>query len=165
MSVAVVKHLAWSGKWSASAVMVHDNSVKRRVLYHRKSSAPLCLHFAPVFWKSERAVVEQRAQVTDHHQSILAWLAWGREGLVGGCLKCLGLRHVVSDGGGLEGYEDETLMSYSAQHDDTHHTWSATDCHGNRPFPTLRGGKAETEKFWWIKEEAARNAYVYVWAH
>lgn len=99
MSVAVVKHLAWSGKWSASAVMVHDNSVKRRVLYRRKSSAPLCLHFTPVFWKSERAVVEQRAQVTDHHQSILAWLAWGREGLVGGCLKCLGLRHVVSDGG------------------------------------------------------------------
>lgn len=62
--------------------MVHDTSVKRRVLYRRRSSAPLRLYFTPVFWKSEQAVVKHRTQVTDYHQSILAWLVLGMGGLV-----------------------------------------------------------------------------------
>lgn len=56
--------------------MVHDNSVKRRVLYIVKEVL-LRLYVTPVFWKSERAVVEHRTQVTGDHQSILPWLVGG----------------------------------------------------------------------------------------
>lgn len=64
--------------------MVRDNSVTMRVLHRRESSAPLGSYFTPAFWKSEQAEVEHPTQVTDDHQSILAWLAWGREGRVVG---------------------------------------------------------------------------------
>lgn len=64
-----------------------------------------------MFWKSEQTVVEHRTQVTDDHQSILAWLAAGEGGVcvyvgVGGwgaCLMCLGLCHVISDRWGWDG--------------------------------------------------------------
>lgn len=83
MSATVVKHVSCSLKWSASTGILHDNSVKRRVLHCRKSSAPLGKYFTSMFWKSERAVVEHLMQVTDDHQSILAWLAWGKAGWLG----------------------------------------------------------------------------------
>lgn len=40
-------------------------------------SALLC--FIVVLWKSGQAKAEHRTLVTDDHQSILAWLAWGRK--------------------------------------------------------------------------------------
>ena len=60
-------------------------------------------------------MAEHRTQVTDDHQSILAWLAAGEGGVFvcvwwgGGCLMCLGLCHVISDRWGWDGMK--TLMS------------------------------------------------------
>lgn len=77
-SVAAVKHLSWSGKWSASTGMMHDNSVKRRERIIGKLRPVYTSHLCS--GRASRQCAESCTPVTDDHQSILVWLGVSREG-------------------------------------------------------------------------------------